>query len=557
MFHWLIEQVRRCVPSIVVAVLTAAIVTPIAVSFAEDGAPPVESRASLPLSNTFTYQARVEADGVPLDGIYDIELYLFDDATPDAFDVLVGFQAFEDVAVDGGLVALEVNAGTAFDGGNRWVELGFRDGASTGDYTYIGARTKVTATPYALYALKGGPHLGETWTGNQDRSGFPPTAIFQVTNTNASSGAGDLAGLAIRGQAGAGGVGLYGLVQQSGLMPGVDSNSLTAGVIGQDLTQDCETVCVGVKGFAQNAIGNGMTVGVFANAGTYGVLSFGSNAGVKATASNGYGVLADGSAGGVFGSSAGGTGVYGTTNTGYGVSGYTNGSYSGVIGTAAGSNGTGVTGQSAAGASSGIGVEGWANQAPPVRPVDTGVYGYAMAADATGVYGRADGLNAVGIKGVAASSQEFAGYFQGKVTVTGTLTFPSDASLKHDVSALAYGLDEVLALQPSSYIYNDDDADALRFGLIAQDVRPVMPELVSEDPVTGMLSLNYIDVIPVLVRAIQEQDAEIASLRGTDMAADQAGGDSWALSGAIVLVAAAMLVLAGALTLRGGRRQEK
>lgn len=158
---------------------------------------------------------------------------------------------------------------------------------------------------------------------------------------------------------------------------------------------------------------------------------------------------------------------------------------------------------------------------------------------------------------VAASSQEFAGLFAGKVQVggnlhaTGTFTNPSDMRLKHDVSALAYGLDEVLALQPSSYSYNEDEAEALRFGLIAQDVRAIMPELVSEDPASGMLSLNYIDVIPVLIRAIQEQNAEITSLRETPgMEASGTAGSSWALAGAIALAAVAMFVLAVAVSVR-------
>jgi hypothetical protein len=64
-----------------------------------------------------------------------------------------------------------------------------------------------------------------------------------------------------------------------------------------------------------------------------------------------------------------------------------------------------------------------------------------------------------------------------------------------------------------SYQWNDRD-DGVHLGFIAQDVREVIPELVSVSPGgETMLSVNYDGIIPVLTKAIQEQQAQIEGLR--------------------------------------------
>ena len=56
------------------------------------------------------------------------------------------------------------------------------------------------------------------------------------------------------------------------------------------------------------------------------------------------------------------------------------------------------------------------------------------------------------------------------------------------------------------------ESDVKHIGFIAQEVAPVMPELVTmrED---GMYTLHSTELIPVLVRAIQELKAEIELLK--------------------------------------------
>ncbi len=86
----------------------------------------------------------------------------------------------------------------------------------------------------------------------------------------------------------------------------------------------------------------------------------------------------------------------------------------------------------------------------------------------------------------------------------------SDARHKENISALPYGVAEVTALRPVAFTWKDRQDDGLHYGLIAQEVREVLPELVSGDEGEGgMLSLNYGELVPVLVKAIQEQQQEL------------------------------------------------
>lgn len=102
----------------------------------------------------------------------------------------------------------------------------------------------------------------------------------------------------------------------------------------------------------------------------------------------------------------------------------------------------------------------------------------------------------------------------------------SDARLKHRVRTLEYGLDHVLQLQPVRYKYNDDlDEEKDYLGLIAQDVREIIPEVVASHDTdvdsTGQLvrkkmdylGINYVALVPVLIRSVQEQQKQIEELK--------------------------------------------
>jgi hypothetical protein len=84
----------------------------------------------------------------------------------------------------------------------------------------------------------------------------------------------------------------------------------------------------------------------------------------------------------------------------------------------------------------------------------------------------------------------------------------SDQRMKNNIRDLRYGLDAVLALRPVSYSWKSD-TKSKKIGLIAQEVKQIIPEVVVGDEQLGM---NYGELVPVLIKAIQEQQKTIEAL---------------------------------------------
>lgn len=110
----------------------------------------------------------------------------------------------------------------------------------------------------------------------------------------------------------------------------------------------------------------------------------------------------------------------------------------------------------------------------------------------------------------------FTVFQNGNATLAGTLTQSSDRRLKQDINELDYGLSEVMKLKPVSYLWNKHPDQPKSLGLIAQEVQPIINEIVhkAEDK-NNILSVSYTELIPVLIKAIQEQQAIIESQKQT------------------------------------------
>jgi hypothetical protein len=101
----------------------------------------------------------------------------------------------------------------------------------------------------------------------------------------------------------------------------------------------------------------------------------------------------------------------------------------------------------------------------------------------------------------------------------------SDRNLKTDISEINSVETNFLKLKPVRYkmlprFEGDEKADSIQnvranefhIGFVAQDLREVYPELVVEDE-SGMLGIKYIEIIPLLVKAYQEQQNQISELK--------------------------------------------
>src|SRR6266542_3377318 len=177
-----------------------------------------------------------------------------------------------------------------------------------------------------------------------------------------------------------------------------------------------------------------------------------------------------------------------------------------------------------------------------------GVYGQGSAYGVRGAGGiggvRGDG-GSYGVFGVGSSygiygfSHTWAGYFNGKVYSSGGYT-TSDQKLKQNIRDFTSAMDVINKLQPKQFKFRQDGNYKLmnlpqgsHFGLIAQDVEKVLPDLVNDTKFeTAMAqpqsieatlqqtqeyaktetqsetiefkSLNYTELIPVLIKGMQE-----------------------------------------------------
>ena len=105
-----------------------------------------------------------------------------------------------------------------------------------------------------------------------------------------------------------------------------------------------------------------------------------------------------------------------------------------------------------------------------------------------------------------------AGTFSNNLNITsdGTLTTAtSDEKYKYNILPISYGLNTILQLKPVNFQWVEGEENDL--GFIAQDVADVIPEAVNTNWNSDLL-MRYESLIPILTKAIQEQQALIKAL---------------------------------------------
>lgn len=208
-----------------------------------------------------------------------------------------------------------------------------------------------------------------------------------------------------------------------------------------------------------------------------------------------------------------------------------------------------------------------------------GVYGFAYEGPINyGVRGESyiysDENTGYGIYGTNPNGGGYAGYFDGDLAYTGNLTNVSDRKFKRDVRGLGRSLSgevaervranargaggargpnaalagadaparsaaraKLLQLQPQAYRFEREAHSQMsfpegkQFGLVAQEVEEIFPELVNEEVHPGQeerdregrlisagkptryKSVNYMQLIPIMIQTIREQQAELDTLR--------------------------------------------
>jgi len=206
---------------------------------------------------------------------------------------------------------------------------------------------------------------------------------------------------------------------------------------------------------------------------------------------------------------------YGVLGNSYNTNNYSNGWNVGVYGHGALSN------------SVNVGVFARSNGTVSVSGNNYGVY-----ADVTSV---GTGINVGVYANATGGATNYAGYFNGNVTVMGVFSNPSDRRLKNNINPIESALSKIDRLNPVTYNYIKREGvnlpQNLQYGFIAQELESVLPELVAKQILPGVSlpptptangstpgttaesfefkGINYISIIPVLTQGIKEQQAII------------------------------------------------
>ena len=165
------------------------------------------------------------------------------------------------------------------------------------------------------------------------------------------------------------------------------------------------------------------------------------------------------------------------------------------------------------------------------------IYSYRFGVDASGIGrfyrnvnspGYVMSFNSSGNVSIGTSSvySQYRLYISGDFRTYGQVTCrdgywaSSDMRLMSNISSIEGALDKVMNLNGKTYnlksssLKSSEESNKIHYGLIAQDVQKIIPELVEEtkDSISS-LAINYDGLIPVLIEAIKEQQTTIEGLK--------------------------------------------
>ncbi|MGI4872317.1 MAG: tail fiber domain-containing protein, partial [Janthinobacterium lividum] len=116
----------------------------------------------------------------------------------------------------------------------------------------------------------------------------------------------------------------------------------------------------------------------------------------------------------------------------------------------------------------------------------------------------ADGSRSLGMSGVR----------WGTIYSSNSTINTSDSRLKTNIENSVYGLQAVLRMRPVTYNWKKEPTTNHMVGFIAQEMEQIVPEAVEAPRTAGeYYGMKYTELIPVLTKAIQEQQAQIEALK--------------------------------------------
>jgi hypothetical protein len=120
--------------------------------------------------------------------------------------------------------------------------------------------------------------------------------------------------------------------------------------------------------------------------------------------------------------------------------------------------------------------------------------------------------------GIGTTSPSYKLDVTGDIRATGTMYAAhfdnvSDISLKTNIKPITNSLDIIKQLNPVSFNWKDTDQKS--FGLIAQEVEKILPELVKFQETDNIKTVSYIQLISLLIDAVKEQQKQIDNINNS------------------------------------------
>jgi len=120
---------------------------------------------------------------------------------------------------------------------------------------------------------------------------------------------------------------------------------------------------------------------------------------------------------------------------------------------------------------------------------------------------------------LSAHGAQFTFAYSGSAYAVGSWISISDSRTKENVSSLTNSLAKINQLNPVKFSFTKDALKtANHYGLIAQEVEQVIPEIVSnshfeQGNIKDIKAVSYTEIVPILIKAIQELSVEVATLK--------------------------------------------
>ena len=472
----------------------------------------------------FTYQSRLNDNGALANGMYDLQFSLFDADNGGA--QIAATLDKPNIAVANGVFIVQLDFGAnAFNGGQRFLQIAVRQAGTSGPFTTLSPRTEITSTPYAIRSLSAATADNATQLNGTNASQYVQTNDARLSDARDPK------------------PGNANYIQNSTIAQAGSFNVTGNGTAGGTLSAGA------INAASQFNLGGKH---ILSSPGIHNVF-LGFDAGRNMT--TGFRNTFIGQEAGVVSTSAANTfiGAFAGSKT-------TNGSSNVMVGEFAGADNVGGGGNIAIGAGSRVGTSNF-------NATAIGLAAFADCSSCF-ILGRSDEFApkvGIGINkpeerlhvaggnirwgnslltpdqggsielgrytpGTSTPYIDFnrtggqkdydvrlINYQTGKLQLIGQLDVTgqvcasnlicfSDGRLKEQVKTLRYGLPDLLALRPVSWQWKDRANTQLAMGMIAQDVEKVMPELILRNPnPDGPLGLNYVGFVPVIIKAVQEQ----------------------------------------------------